>query len=214
MARKRAFRAPPTLMSPIRLHCVNIGSLALYQNCSPPPSSPQSGSAGSMRFVPGRTSGQSLQHAEKRVTSAPLGVRQLTEDCWQHLGQILGDQARPEELRRTAVHPSRGGNPLEGVHPLGQQAEDHSGKHVSGPGRGKPGTRRGIDRGSSVRRGDDGVGALQQHDGARARGRGAGESSLAPSPIGPKRRANSPSCGVSATRSCAPANGSEECFGA
>ena len=67
-------------MSPIRLHCVNIGSLGTFFAGPGPLFQPFLGF-----------------------------LCQFAEDRRQHFGQILGDQARSEELRRTAVHPNRGG---------------------------------------------------------------------------------------------------------
>ena len=111
----------------------------------------------------------------------------------------------PAAPRGAAVQPGAGAGGLPGRHALRQQPGDHAGQHVAGAGGGQPGRRRGVDRGAAVRRGDDRVGALQQHHraGARARRRRRGGEAVGAG--APNTRANSPACGVS---TAAPRNAS------
>jgi hypothetical protein len=67
---------------------------------------------------------------------------------------------------------------LEGVQPGSALGRDDPGQDVAGACAGEPGGRRG-DGGAPIRRGDDGVGPLEENHGARPGGRGAGLFDLA-----------------------------------
>ena len=77
----------------------------------------------------------------------------------------------PNGERRGPVQPHGGARRLEGRHALGEQPEHHAGKHVAGARGRELRAGRGVDRGDTVGRGDDGIGALQHDDRARAGGR-------------------------------------------
>ena len=69
------------------------------------------------------------------------------QDFGQHLGQVLGDQARAKGLRCRAMQPDGRARRVEGRHPLSEQAEHNAGEHVAAARRRQPRARCGIDRG-------------------------------------------------------------------
>ena len=62
------------------------------------------------------------------------------------------------------MHPDRSGRRGERLHSLREQAEHHPGEDIAAAGRRQLRRRVGVDRDPAVRRGDHGIGALQQDD--------------------------------------------------
>ncbi len=107
-----------------------------------------------------------------------------------------------ESARGFAMQPGRGARRLEGLHALREQPRDHAGEHIARARRGERSGRIGVDDGAAVGRGDDRVGALEQHDRMAPRRRRARARKLAARRLREirKSRANSPSWGVRTER--------------
>lgn len=74
--------------------------------------------------------------------------------------QILGDQAGTEAAAGLGMQPYRRAGRLEGRHALRHKRGNQPGEHVAGTGGGEPWHGVGVDGGTAVRCGDDGIGAL------------------------------------------------------
>ena len=72
------------------------------------------------------------------------------------------------------MEPDRGGRGLEAGQALGEEAGRDAGEDVAGAGGGEPRRGVGVDREAAVGGGDAGVRALEDEDGTRAGGGGAG----------------------------------------
>ena len=81
--------------------------------------------------------------------------------------QVFRDKARSHSVRGFAMSKGGGGSGLGGRHPLGEEARDHSGKHIAGASGSKPRGSVGVDDRSSLRRGDNGIGAFVEDDSSR-----------------------------------------------
>ncbi len=104
--------------------------------------------------------------------------KERLQDVGQHLRQVLGDQSTSEFLRGFAMQPHGRARRLEGRHVLCEKARDQPREHVARSGGCKPRRRVGIDCGAAARMRDDGVGPLQDHDGAARACGGAGAGEL------------------------------------
>ena len=124
------------------------------------------------------------------------GVRLLANASGSAGSRSSATMPGPATHRRSAVQPGAGAGGLPGRHALGQQPGDDPGQHVAGAGGGEPGRRRGVDRGASVRRGDDRVGPFSSTT-APVRAAAARAAAAGLRPGRPNTRANSPACGVS-----------------
>ena len=75
----------------------------------------------------------------------------------------------PKTVRRLAMDPARRRRGAERIEALRQEPGDQPGEHIAAAGGGKVGRRVGVNDGAAIRRGDDGIGAFEQHHGAALR---------------------------------------------
>ena len=86
------------------------------------------------------------------------------EDARQRVGEVFRDEAGPERAGAGAVQPYRRARRLESRRTLREEAADEAGERVAGAGGGERRWQIAADARPSVRRGDDGVRPLDEHD--------------------------------------------------
>ena len=91
----------------------------------------------------------------------------------KQIWQILGHEARPEVRGRGAVQPRRRGRGKEGLHALGEEAEQDSAQNIARPRGGQCGRRVRVDDCPSIRCRNHRIRAFQDDDGATPASGGA-----------------------------------------